>query len=81
MGAKNTIDNLSQKERLALAHFYGTDSYNALVKFCQLEIDGLAKDALSAIHMDGINFLKGRASFAKELPQLLKAINESTEKS
>ena len=78
---KSTVDQLGKSERQALARLYDTDGYKALVKLCELEIVGLGKDALASSHMDGVNFLKGRASLAKELPLLIREIYTSTEKS
>lgn len=77
---KSTVEALSGKERDALALFYGTDAFQAFRRLCQIEIEGLGKDALAATTMDAVNFLKGRASFAKELPKLLEEIYKENKK-
>lgn len=77
---KSTVELLNSKERAALALFFGTDAFTAFRRVAQLEIDGLAKDALGATTMDQVNFLKGRAAMAKELPLLIELIYKQSEK-
>lgn len=78
---KTTVQLLSSNERMALALFFGTDAFAALRHLCQLEIDGLAKDALSAQDMDAVRYSQGQAAMAKKLPLILKEIYNETEKS
>lgn len=77
---KSIVEQLSGKERDALALFYGTDAFAAFKKICQLEINGLGKDALAANTMDQVNFFKGRASMAKELYKLIEATYKDEDK-
>lgn len=78
---KTTVELLSSNERAALALLFGTDAYNALRHLCQLEIDGLAKDALGAQNMEALNYSRGQAAMAKKLPLIIKQIYGETEKS
>lgn len=78
---KSTVEQLSPKDRKALALFYQTDAYNALVHFAELEITTLGVDALSQTEITQVHYLRGRAAWAKELCILIRKISKETEKS
>lgn len=77
---KSTVEQLSLKDRQALAHLYETDAYNALKKFAELEALSLGMDALVATDMNQVNYLRGRATWAKEVCELIRKISLETEK-
>lgn len=69
---KGTIDQLSQKEREALVHLYGTDSYQALKKLLEIERINIATKCLEAKDFEQVKFLHGQEVALKELNLLLK---------
>lgn len=71
---KSTLDQLSSKEKAALALLYGTDAFLALRKICQLEINGVAKDALEATVIEQVHYAKGQAAMAKKVIRLVELI-------
>lgn len=71
---KSTVEQLNSKEKAALALLFGTDAFAALRKICQLEINGVAKDALAATDITQVYFFRGEASMAKKLPKLIEQI-------
>lgn len=73
---KSTIEQLTPKDRVALAHWYGTESFNALKKLLQFEIDGLGKDALASLDHEQTRFLSGQASMAVKIPKIVKQLSE-----
>lgn len=73
---RSTIEQLGPKDRKTLAHWYGTESFIALKKLLQLEIDGLAKDALASIDHEQTRFLSGQASMAVKIPKIVKQLSE-----
>lgn len=77
---KTTVELLTSNERAALALFFGTDAYAAFKHLCQLEINGIAKDALGAGNMEAVNFCRGQAAMAKKLPLIVRDIYQETEK-
>mgnify|MGYP001562310984 CR=1 FL=1 len=68
---KSTLDQLSAKEREALARLYEMDGYTALKRLCELEILGLGKDALQAPDIGVVNLLQGKAIMAKNIPTII----------
>ena len=71
---KSTVSALSQNEREALALFYDTEAYKALIKFCELEVNALGVDALQALNIEQVRVLQGRAAFASDLVKFFKEI-------
>lgn len=49
-------------------------SYKVLKKLCQLEIDGLAKDALVSQNQEQTRELNGQAMMASKLPKLIRGL-------
>lgn len=74
---KSTLDQLSEKERKALALWYGTETHKAFEKL--LRIDGLelAKDHVGVSDINLIRFLSGQAY---ALDALLKVLKENYKK-
>lgn len=70
---KSTLEQLSAKEREALARLCDTDGYKVLKKIHELELIGLGKDALGASNMEEVNFLRGRAHQSKVTIELIRA--------
>lgn len=77
---KSTVEQLNTKEKAALALLFGTDAFQALKKICQLEIDGVAKDALASTEINQVYFFRGEASMAKKLPKLVEQIYKESGK-
>lgn len=81
---KSTVEQLTKVERQALVHFYETVPFEALKHLCQLEIDGLAKDALDSQSQEQTRYYAGQAAMATKLikiiRQLYKDDKESREK-
>ena len=73
---KSTIEQLSAAELKALVLWYNTASFNAYKRLCQLEIDGLGKDALGSPNHDQTRFYSGQASMAAKLPKMIKGLYE-----
>lgn len=78
---KSTVEQLSPKDKKALALFYETDAYSALKHFAELEITALGVDALIQTEITQVHYLRGRASWANELCILIRKISKETEKS
>lgn len=72
---KSTLDNLSLKEREALAALYDMDGFKALKKLCEAEIVALGQDALQASTMEQKEVFRGKAIMAQHIPQVV--INEA----
>lgn len=77
---KSTVEQLSAKDRKALALFYDTDAYNALKHFAELEITSLGKDALGQTDITQVHYFRGRAAWASELCKLIRQISKETDK-
>lgn len=71
---KSTLDQLSPAEIKALVLWYDTESYHALKRLCQLEIDGLGKDALGSQKHEDTRYYSGQASMAAKLPKSIKKL-------
>lgn len=69
---KSTLEQLSAKEREALAHFYDTDAYKALRKLVDLERLETAKDHLDQTDILQVRYLSGQASSLKKLVLTLR---------
>lgn len=76
---KSTVEQLSPAERAALVHFYDTEAYKALKKLCQLEIDGLGKDALGSPDHEQTRYYSGQASMAAKLPKVIRQLYQEAE--
>lgn len=68
---KSTLEQLTPKEREALASIYDHDGFKALKKLCEYEIIALGKDALEAPSMEIKEMLHGKAMMAVHLPQTI----------
>lgn len=77
---KSTIDQLSVKEKEALAEFYNTEAYKALEKFCKLDIAGLGRDALQSPSQEQTKYLQGKAHYAEYLPKLVHELYKQVNK-
>lgn len=77
---KSTVEQLSDNERQALALFFGTDAFSAFKKLCQLEINGLARDALASRKIDELGNSRGQAEMAKKLPLIIGEIYKRSNK-
>ncbi len=69
---KSTLEQLSGKERQALALFYETDAYKALINLIQAERLEIAKDHLDQSDILMIRYLSGQANGLKKLVLTLK---------
>ena len=77
---KRTVDNLSPKDRAALARWYDSDSYKALAKLLELERLEIAKGLLIEKETNTIVFHQGQADGLKRLHQTIRELHK-TEKS
>jgi hypothetical protein len=64
---KTVLDEMSKKDRLALAHLYETDGYNVLVRFMELCRINAGKSALLAQDFNEVKHLQGQAHGLKQL--------------
>lgn len=78
---KSTIEQLTGAQRKALALFYETPTYEALKALCQLEIDGLAKDALDSPSQEQTRYYAGQAQMASKLVKLIRQLYKESLKS
>ncbi len=69
---RSTLEQLSEKERKALANFYGTDAEKALRKLIDLERLNLAKDHVDQVDILQVRYLSGAAHSLKQLVFTLK---------
>lgn len=77
---KSTLEQLSAKEKEALARLYGTDGYEALKKVHTLEVAGLGADALGSQSIEDTKFLQGRAYQSKASIQLIRDVHKQVNK-
>lgn len=77
---RSTIDQLSPAEKKALALWYDTASYKALLHLAELEVQGLAADALIAPNMEQVRYLHGRSSWAADIFKLVKELYKQSNK-
>lgn len=69
---KSTLEQLTPKEREALASIYDNEKgFKAFKKLCELEIIELGKDALQATNMEQKEIFHGKAMMAQRLPKLI----------
>lgn len=71
---KSTVDLLTKKEKEALALWYETPSFMALKKLCELEIEGLGKDALGSPSHEATKYYAGQADMAAKLIKVVGGI-------
>lgn len=64
---KSTLEQLSTKEREALAHFYGTEAHKVLEKLVNEERLEIAKDHVDQTDILQVRYLSGQASSLKKL--------------
>jgi hypothetical protein len=76
----STLDQLSPKERAAIARLHGTEGFAALKKLHSLTVEGLGKDALVAQSMEDVKFLSGRAYQSKILVQAIIDLYKAEDK-
>lgn len=70
-GLKSTLEQLTPKEREALATIYDMDGFKSLKKLCELEIIALGKDALEAPTMEQKEIFHGKAMMAAHIPKTI----------
>lgn len=75
------MTELSPKERQALAHFYDTEAYKALMKLIELEKLAYAQQHVGIQEIGQVRYLTGKVGALNELIITLKAIYKKTEKS
>lgn len=81
MALGSTLDKLSQKQKEALSKIYDMpETYDALIKLCELEIAALGTSALSTNSLEDLKSLHGRAIMARDLPLAIKDINKRINK-
>lgn len=68
---QSILDQLTTKERQALAAIYDLDGYKALKKLCEIEINALGKDALQAPTMEQKEIFHGKAMMAAHIPRVI----------
>jgi hypothetical protein len=76
---KSTVELLSDKHRMALARFYGTEAHEALKALAKLEIVGLGKDALSSPNHEQTKWYSGQATMATKLLKMVKMLHDDSE--
>lgn len=69
---KDSVQQLTPKEREALALWYDSASYKALLRLAEVDVAGLAADALNAPNLEQVKYLKGRADWAVDIFKLLQ---------
>lgn len=77
---KSTLEQLSAKEREALAHFYGTDMHKALEKLVGAERLEIAKDHVDQTDILTVRYLSGQASSLKKLLLTLRENHKTLDK-
>lgn len=77
---KSTLDQLTDSEREALAHFYELPGYKALVKLHNLELVGLGKDALASPDFENVQYLRGRAHQSKVNVEIIREVYKAVNK-
>jgi hypothetical protein len=77
---KSTLEQLTSKEKDALARLYETEGYKVLKKIHDLEIRGLGKDALDAPSMETLHFLRGRAQQSTITLKLIRDLFKKSNK-
>lgn len=78
---KSTQDSLSQKEKEALALFYDSDAHRALIHIRDVEVSGLAADALLADSQERTMYLRGQTVWANNLLKMIEDIYKQSQKS
>lgn len=79
MSGNSTLEQLSPAYRKALATLYETDAYKAIKQLCELEINGLGKDALGSQSHDMTRFYAGQAYMAAKLPRSIKQLHKEAQ--
>jgi len=77
---KSTLEQLSAKEREALAHLYGTDMHKALEKLVNAERLEIAKDHVDQTDILQVRYLSGQASSLKKLLLTLRENHKTFDK-
>ena len=77
---KSILNQLSPKDKEALARLYDTDMHEALKKVHRLTIAGLGQDALVAPDMNVKERLQGRALQSKILMDLIREVYQQVNK-
>ncbi len=76
---KSTVEQLTPDERKALVLFYDTKAYEAFKRLCELEIEGLGKDALGSTEHSQTRWFGGQANMAAKLPKLIRELHKESE--
>lgn len=79
-GMKSTLEQLSSKEREALAHLYGTDAFKALRKLIDVERLELAKDHVGQTDILQVRYLSGQSDGLKKLVLTVRDVHKQSEK-
>lgn len=77
---KSTLEQLSAKEREALAHLVDTDGFKAFVKLIEAERMEIAKDHVDEIDILQVRYLSGQASSLKKLVNTLRENHKQFDK-
>jgi len=78
---KSTQDQLSQKEKEALALFYGSDTHKALVHIRDIEVTGIGADAIMSESQERTMYLRGQTVWANQLLKLIEDLYNQSQKS
>ena len=77
---KSTQDSLSHKEKEALALFYDTDAYRALVHIRDIEVSGLGADAILSDTQERTNYIRGQVVWANNLIKMIEDLYKQSQK-
>lgn len=77
---KSTQDSLSPKEKEALALFYDSAAHRALIHIRDIEVSGLAADALLSDTQERTMYLRGQTVWANQLLKMIEDIYKQSQK-
>lgn len=77
---RSIVHRLTPKDKKALALFYETDAYLALMKLIKAMTANAATHSLAATDWEAVKLLQGQAFSLKELKRLLEEINKLDQK-
>lgn len=77
---RSIVHRLTPKDKKALALFYETDAYLALMKLIKAMTANAATHSLTATDWEAVKLLQGQAFSLKELKRLLEEINKLDQK-
>lgn len=77
---RSVVHRLPPKDKTALAHFYETDGYKALIKLMKMMKANSATHCLTAPDFETVRHLQGQEFSLKELEKLLEEVYKTEQK-